>query len=137
MKVDFSNNIIFGDKSKFFQSGKNKVEEIYNDDNVMIKRLINDEFDRNIDSAVFDLQGNIIEHQHKDYFQTETEQGFVETFKNKYQEYTRKAYTKIEDGLKHNIDDFKSKTGSSYINDFVYDLSGKLIKVISNGKSVY
>ena len=136
MKVDFFNTVNFGDKSKFFQSGKNKVEEIYSDDDVLLKRLTNDEFGRDIDAAVFDLHGNIIEHQHKDYFQTETEQGFVETFKNKYQEYTRKAYTKIEDGLKHHIDDFKSKTGNSYINDFVYDLSGKLIKVISNGKSV-
>ena len=107
MKIDFTNYLLFGNKTKIFQSGKNKIEETYDDDNFLIKRLVRDEFNRDIDALTFDSSGNTIEHLHKDYFQTETEQGFIETFKNKSQEYTRKAYTKIENGLKHNIDDFK------------------------------
>ena len=134
MKIDFTNTISFGIKTKIFQSGKNHIEETYSDDNILQKRLIKDEFDRYVDSKTFDSHGNITEHQHYDYFKTENEQGFIETFRNKYQEYVRKAYIKIEDGLKHSIDDFQSKTGKSYLNDFVYDMSGKLVKIINNGK---
>ena len=133
MKINFTNIITFGNKTKKFQSGKNSIEEIYTDNDILQKRLIRDEFNRYIDSKTFDLFGNIIEHQHYDYFGTENEQGVIETFKDKYQEYIRKAYTKIEGGLKHRIDDFQSKTGKSYVNDFVYDMSGKLIKIINNG----
>ena len=115
MKINFSNIITFGNKTKMFKSGKNNIEEIYTDDDILQKRLVRDEFNRYIDSKTFDLFGNIIEHQHYDYFRTENEQGVIETFKNKYQEYIRKAYTKIEGGLKHCIDDFQSKTGKSYV----------------------
>lgn len=134
MKIDFVNNFTFGNKTRIFQSGKNRIEEIYDDNNILLKRLIQDEFNRDVDSKTFDSAGNIIEHLHKDYFQNKTEHGFVETFKNQSQEYVRKAYVKIEDGLKHSIDEFQSKTGKSYINDFVYDMTGKLIKIINDGK---
>lgn len=132
MKINFTSRVIFGNKTKVFQAGQNKIEETYSDDNVLLKRLERDEFNRDVDSKTFDLSGNITEHLHKDYFQTENEKGFVETYKDKNQEYTRKAYTKIENGLKHIIDDFQSKTGKSYITDFIYDMSGKLVDIISD-----
>ena len=70
---------------------------------------------------------------HIEYFETENEKGFIETFKNQFQEYIRKSSTKIENGVKHVIDDYtsKSKPEKSYINDFVYDLKGNLQKIIT------
>ena len=86
MKILPATDIKFGDKTRIIQSGKNKIEEVYNDDNILIKRLIRDEFSRDIDCKTFDSLGNILEHQHKDYFSKENEEGFIETFKSKYQE---------------------------------------------------
>ena len=133
MKINYTNITTFGNKTKKFQSEGNHIEEIYTDNNILQKRLIKDEFNRYIDAKTFDLSGNIIEHQHYDYFETENEKGYIETYKNESQEYTRKAYTKYEGKFKHIIDEFKSKSGKNYINDYIYDLTGKLIKIICNG----
>lgn len=134
MKINITNCIIFTNRTYSYKFGKNNVQEIYDDNNILQQRIIWDEFSRDIDSKTFDIQGNVVEHLHKDYFKNDTEEGVIETFKNRNQEYVRRAYTKTENGLKHSIDDFKSAKGKSYLNDFVHDLSGKLIKIISNGK---
>ena len=126
----------FGNKTKTCQISEGKVVEMFNDSNVLTKRIEYDKFDRTIDVKNYDSTGTLSEHLHFDYFETENERGFIETFKSKFQEYVRKSYTKIENGLKHHIDDYTSKTKpeNSYINDFVYDLKGKLINVISHKK---
>ncbi|MBO6273551.1 hypothetical protein J6O48_12340 [bacterium] len=137
MKVNLD-KINFGDRISQYNIGKHCIEEYYNDSDIITKRIEYDEFKRDVDSKTFDIQGNITDHQHKEYFENETEKGVIETFKNSSQEYTRKAYTKIENGLKHHIDNYNSKTNpkSNYINDFIYDMSNKLIKIISNGKEL-
>jgi len=133
MKVSF-NTIIFCESQKTYKHGDNTITEFFDDENTLIRRDETDSFGRNTDSKRFDKNGNITESIHKDYFKTESEEGFIETFKSKYQEYTRKAYTRTENGIKHTIDDFHSKSGKNYYNDFIHDLNGKLIRIISNGK---
>ena len=128
--------ISFGNKTKTNQIAEGKVVEMFNDFNVLIKRIEYDKFDRTIDVKNFDSTGVLSDNLHFEYFETENEKGFVETFKSRFQEYVRKSYIRIEEGLKHHIDDYTSNTKpeNSYINDFVYDLKGKLITVISHKK---
>ena len=63
---------------------------------------------------------------------------FVEMYKDNSQQYTRKVNYKIINGLQHRTEEYISKTSpdSNYIQEFVKDVSGKLIKVISNGKVI-
>lgn len=134
MKIYF-NSLSFGETIKTYSIGSNVVKEYY-DGNKITSREENDVWGRLVDVKRFDNDGNVVEVLHKDYFKTENKEGFIEFFKNKTQEYIRKAYIKIENGLKHSIDDFSSKSGKIYFNDFIYDMSGKLLRVISNGKVI-
>lgn len=131
------NNITFGNYTRTYQKANNTITEYYNDNNILYRKIEYDEFKRDIDTKEFNPYGVIISHQHKKYYKSACEEGYIETFKNKYQQYIRKSCTKIVNGLKHSIDDFKSITSShkSYVNDFVYDKTGKLIKIIQNGIS--
>lgn len=129
------NIINFTSQQKEYNLGKHKVTEIYSDDGILQKRLEYDEFNRDVDSKNYDEKGVLIDYQHKDYYEKQNEKGCIETYKSKTQEYTRKSYTKYENGLKHTVDDFKSKT-TSYINEFISDLSGKLVKIINNGNVI-
>ena len=132
MKCQFS-ILTFGNSEKTYQQGENKVVDTLNDELKLIKRVEYDKFNRDVDVKWYDEDNNITDHMHKEYFETENEKGFIETFKNQFQEYVRKSSTKFEDGVKHVIDDFTSKSSpeNSYINDFVYDLKGKLQKIIT------
>lgn len=129
------NTFTFGDSKKIYKSGTHTVEEHYNDNKTMIKRLENDEFSRDVDTKWFDDKtGELTAHQHKDYYEKENETGYIETYKDNSQEYTRHGYTRIENGCKHTVEDYQSKTGKSYINEFIRDAQDKLIKIITNGK---
>lgn len=132
MKCQFS-ILTFGNSEKTYQQGENKVVDTLNDELKLIKRIEYDKFNREVDVKWYDEVNNITDHMHKEYFETENEKGFIETFKNQFQEYVRKSSTKFEDGVKHVIDDYTSKSSpeNSYINDFVYDLKGKLQKIIT------
>jgi len=132
MKCQFS-ILTFGNSEKTYQQGENKVVDTLNDELKLIKRVEYDKFNRDVDVKWYDEVNNITDHMHKEYFETENEKGFIETFKNQFQEYVRKSSTKFEDGVKHVIDDYTSKSSpeNSYINDFVYDLKGKLQKIIT------
>ena len=132
MKCQFS-ILTFVNSEKTYQQGENKVVDTLNDELKLIKRVEYDKFNRDVDVKWYDEVNNITDHMHKEYFETENEKGFIETFKNQFQEYVRKSSTKFEDGVKHVIDDYTSKSSpeNSYINDFVYDLKGKLQKIIT------
>ena len=132
MKCQFS-ILTFGNSEKTYQQGENKVVDTLNDELKLIKRVEYDKFNREVDIKWYDEVNNITDHMHKEYFETENEKGFIETFKNQFQEYIRKSSTKFEDSVKHVIDDYTSKSSpeNSYINDFVYDLKGKLQKIIT------
>ena len=136
MKI-LCSTVCFGEKTNIYKIGSNTVTEVFDNCNNIIKRIEYDEFNRDVDSKWFNSAGKLQEHLHKDYYKKENEEGCIETFKNLYQEYTRKSYTKIENGFKHVVDDFRSKTGKSYINDFVHDMCGNLIKIINNGQEIY
>ena len=125
-------NITFGQKVNIYRKGENTIKEVFDDKNRLSRLIEYDKFDRDIEAKSFDTYGNIIERMSKTY----TDNGMIEHFKNAFQEYTRKTYTIIENGIKHRVEEFKSKTSPNcnYINEFIYDISGKLIKLISNGK---
>lgn len=132
MKYNFT-IINFKNTTKTYQKDKIKIVEYYNDNNKLLKRLEYDEFERDIDCKNFDEDGNLVSHQHKEYFETNTEKGLIETFKNHFQEYVRKQYVKFINGYKHSIEEFvsKSKPENSYKNEFIYDLQNNLVNVIS------
>ena len=135
MKIFFI-TLSFRERTNTYKVCKNTVTETFDDKNTLIKRIEYDEFNRDVDTKWFDSSGELNEHLHKEYYKKANEEGVIETFKNKTQEYVRKSYTKFESGLKHVFDDFRSKTGKNYINDFVYDKSGNLVKIINNGKMI-
>lgn len=136
VNITINKNITFGNYTQTYKNKNNTITEYYNDNNILFRKVEYDEFKRDIDSKEFNPFGIITSHLHKEYYKTACEEGCIETFKDKYQQYIRKSCSKIEDGFKHKIDDFKSLTSpdKSYVNDFVHDKTGKLVKVISNGK---
>ena len=134
MKI-IQNLINFNGNAVSYKVGKHKIVD-YFDNKIMTKKMEYDEFDRIIDTKWFDIEGNVVEHLHKDYYENSGETGFIEHFKNKTQEYIRKSYTKFESNLKHNVDEFQSisSPSKSYINEFIYDMQNQLIQIINNGK---
>ena len=135
MKIN-TGSISFYESQKIYRTQNGTVKEVFDDENFLVRREKSDIFVRDTDTIWYDKNGNIIEEMHKNYFKTPDEEGCIETFKSKTQEYTRKAYTKFENGFKHVIDSYNSKTGKNYFNDFIHDLSGKLLKIITNGKII-
>ena len=135
MKVQFNCLNFCAEVQKTYNKGNHVITETYND-NVLLQRIEYDEFGRDVDSKWFDDKKNVTGHMHKEYFETENEKGQIETYVNRFQDYTRKFYTRFEAGFKHKIDDFTShlEPQKSYINEFIYDLNNHLIKVINNGK---
>lgn len=133
MRIQF-NNISFSEKVKIYKKDDNKVIEHYDENNHLIKSFVLDKYKRDIDSKHFDKDGNVIFHMHKEY----SPNGMVETFKDKYQEYTRTIHIEIIDSMMHRIEEFCSKTSpkSNYVNEFIHDVSGKLVKIINNGKEI-
>ncbi len=127
------NNIAFGNYTQTYKKHNNTITEHYYDNNVLFRKVEYDEFKRDIDAKDFNMFGIVTSHQHKDYYKTAGEEGCIENYKDKYQQYVRKTCTKIENGLKHVIDDFRSLTSpdKSYVNDFIHDSTGKLIKLVN------
>ena len=132
MKITY-NFIKFSGSENSYKIGHHKITEYFDDSRVLTKTIEHDEFDRIVDTKWFNQQGEITEQLHKDYYELPNEKGFIEHYKSKTQEYTRKACTKFIDGAKHTIDEFISKTSPerSYINEFIYDLQNKLKDVIT------
>lgn len=126
----------FKGNTKCYKDRNFKIQDSFYDNNVLKSHTIFDEFDRVIVAKQFDRDGFIESSANFEYYETDIENGRIETYKNKSQEYIRKAYTRIENGIKHVVDDYNSISTpeKSYINDFVYDLKGNLCKLISNGK---
>ncbi len=129
MKVIF-NTISF--KSENINLHREK--EIYDENNKLIRLIKYDEFGRDTDSFEYNANREIIGYQHKEY----TDNGCIETYKNQFQQYRRITKTELKDSNTHYIEEFISVTSpeKNYINEFVRDIAGKLIKVINNGKVV-
>ena len=137
MNIKFC-QIRFGDTKKIHYAQNHKIEERFDDNGILDRRIEYDALGRDIDSKQFDNKGNIISHLHKDYYEKDSEKGYIETYKDTNQEYTRKTYTKFEDSIKRNVDEYTSKSNpkASYINEFIYDLSGKLLRILNNKKEI-
>lgn len=133
MKI-FFNSIQFKQGCTIVQKGENKVFEYFDENERLIKTYEQDKFERDIDTKTFDKEGNITSHLHKDY----TENGFIETFKNKYQEYTRIFTLEKKGEYIHRIEKFMSKTSpdKNYITEFIKDTSNNLLRIITNGKVI-
>lgn len=125
----------FKGNTKIYQDGNLKIKDSFYDNNILESHTVFDEFDHVLINKRFDRDGLITSSANFEYYETNTENGLIETFKDKGQEYIRKAYTKIENGLKHFVDDFTSISApqKSYKNEFVSDLEGNLLKLINNG----
>lgn len=136
MKCNFS-NILFGNSTKVYRQGENKIVETFDDDMRLLQKIEYDKFDRDIDVKRWDEFGQISEHMHKEYFEKENTKGHIETYKNKFQEYIRKAYVRIDSDFRHSIDDFTSLSNpeKSYINDAIYDLNGEFIDIVTISKT--
>lgn len=131
MKVNFD-FVSFGNRSIRFPDNTHSIMETYDDTNHLIRRIKYDKQCRDVDSQEFNKEKKVISHLHKEY----TADGCVETYKSKSQEYVRVIKTIAKDSFTHHIEIFTSKTSpeSNYINEFVRDMKGKLVKVINNGK---
>ena len=59
--------------------------------------------------------------------------------KNEYQEYKRIIKNEKRGSFVHHIEEFISKTSpkNNYVNEFIRDFTGKLVKIINNGKIIY
>lgn len=134
MKVGL-NTVSFGVKKIKYHNDTHNIMEIFDVNNRLKSRTEYDKLCRDLDSKEFDENRKIVAHLHKEY----TSDGCTETFKSESQEYTRETKTFIKDKFTHYVEKFTSKTSpkSSYINEFVRDAAGKLIKVICNGKVIY
>ena len=132
MKI-FQIAVNFKSSTNSYQSDKNRITDYFDNNNLLTKKVEYDEFDRAIDSKRFNPQGEVIEQMHKDYYENPNEKGFVEHFQSKSQEYVRKAYTKFENGIKHYVEEYRSKTSPemSYISEFIYDIHNELVNVIT------
>ena len=134
MNIRISSFTSFSSINKVFFNNKNKITETYDDNNVLIKRLEYDEFNRFADCKDFDINGNICSHLHFEY----KPDGYIETFKNNESKYTRKCKTFIKDSLKYRVEEFiSSNSKSNYIHEDIKDLSGKLLRLTCNGNIIF
>jgi len=134
MKVNFS-SISFGNKDIRYHDEKHNIIETFDDRQNLIRRVKYDKLCRDVDSVEFNEKKEVIGHLHKKY----TQDGYIETYKSKTQEYVREIKTFVKDSFTHYIEKFTSKTSpqNNYINEFIRDAAGKLVKVINNGKVLY
>lgn len=128
------NSVSFGNRDISFHDKTHNILETYDDNEHLIRRTKYDKQFRDVDCQVFDKERKVIGHLHKEY----TPDGCIETYKSKTQEYVRVIRTLTDDTFTRHIEIFTSKTSpeSNYVNEFVRDLKGKLIKIINNGKVI-
>jgi len=109
------------------------VKETY-DGKVRTKRVVMDSHQRIVDSVNFDNLGRKVSHLHKFY----TDNGYIETYKDFNQEYSREVKTTIVNAQKIITENFRSITSpsKSYIAKFVRNLEDKLVMIVINDKVI-
>ena len=133
MKILF-NNTAFQQECRIIKNGENTVYQYFDDKKILLKTLEIDKFERDVDTIEYELNGEIKSHLHKDY----TQHGLIETFKDHFQEYKRTIETVQKGDYTHRIETYISKTSpnKNYVNEFVKDTAGKLLRIINNGKII-
>ncbi len=133
MKINFS-SVSFGNKNINSSEETQKIAETFDDKHNLVRLTKYDKQGRDVDTFEYNEKKEITSHQHKKY----TQNGLIETYKSKNQEYTRIIKKETRGSYIYHIEEFISKTSpqSNYINEFVRDLAGKLVKIINNGKVI-
>lgn len=133
MKIIF-NSVSFGNRSIRYHDNTHNIKETFDDSHNLIRIIKYDKQCRDVDCQEFNKEKKVIGHLHKEY----TPDGCIETYKSKNQEYIRINRTLKEDSFTHYIEIFTSKTSpeSNYVNEFIRDKFGKLVKIINNGKII-
>lgn len=133
MKINFD-SVSFGDKNIYYHDKTHNIKETLDDRNNLIRITKYDKLGRDVDCVELNEKKEIIGHLHKEY----SHDGLIETYKNKTQEYVRELRTVIENNFTRCIEIFKSKTSpqNNYVNEYIRDISGRLVKIINNGKVI-
>ena len=133
MRVNFD-SVSFGCKNICYHDKTHNIKETFDDQNNLIRITKYDKQCRDVDTKEFNQKKEVITHQHKEY----TSNGCIETYKSKTQEYVREIKTVVKDSFTHMIETYTSKTSPecNYVNEFVRDITGKLVKIINNGKMI-
>lgn len=134
MNVNFD-SVSFGCKNICYHDKTYNIKEVFDDDGRnLIRRIKYDKQCRDVDCEEFDRDKKVISHMHKEY----TPDGCIETYKSTTQEYIREIKTVVKDSFTHHIEKFTSNTSpeSNYVNEFIRDITGKLVKIINNGRII-
>lgn len=134
MKVNFD-SVSFGCKNICYHDSTHNIKEVFDDDGrKLLRRIKYDKQCRDVDCEEFNSDKKVISHMHKEY----TPDGCIETYKSRTQEYIRVIKTFVQDSYIHHVEKFTSKTSpeKSYVNEFISDKLGKLVKIINNGKVI-
>lgn len=115
-----------------------QVTFYYDKNNILTKRIEDDELGRFVDKKVFDSDGTVIKHMHKDYFENQDGKGHIEYYKGDDQEYTRKTCNTYQGEEMHYTEEFNSITRPecNYKMESTYR-QGKLVKIIQNGEVIF
>ena len=134
MKID-SDFLSFGNKNIHCFDKNHNVKETFDDNHNLIRVTRYDEKGRDIDTFEYNDKKEITAHQHKEY----TSYGLIETYKSEHQEYRRIIKNEKRGSFVYHIEEFISQTSpkNNYVNEFIRDLTGKLVKIINNGKIIY
>ena len=141
MKILFNSKILnFGEHSEpyRYKYGGNTIDVYLDAGGHLMQTHETDQFGKYSEKIEFDEQNNIIEYHRYDYANKDKSE-YTEYYKGRNIEYTRKAYIKKIKGLIHHIEEYTSKTNPSanYINEYIRDASGKLLKAIHNGNAYF
>lgn len=133
--IKLINFITFKGHDKTYYAGENKIVKCFSDNNKLLSCNEYDKFDRHVHTTWFDESGNCSGFMHKKYL----DDGYIETCKTRTQEYTRTIRNFIENGFKHQTEEYVSKTKpeANYFNESIRDTFGKLVKIISNKKVIF
>ena len=134
MKVNFD-SVSFGCKNVCYHNSTHNIKEVFDDDGrKLLRRIKYDKQCRDVDCVEFNSDKKVISHLHKEY----TPDGCIETYKSRTQEYIRVIKTFVKDSYTHYVEKFTSKTSpeKSYVNEFIRDIKGNLVKIINNGKII-
>jgi len=133
MKVNFD-SVSFGNSNIRYHDKNYNILEVFDDNQNLVRRTKYDKLCRDVDCEVFNKEKKVISHLHKEYIP----EGCIETYKSKTQEYVRVIKTFVKDSFTHYVETFTSKTSpsSSYVNEFIRDMKGNLVKIINNGKVI-
>ncbi len=134
MKINFD-VIPSGEKKIRYHNLTHNIMDVFDKNQNLKRQVAYNKTALDIETKEFDENHNIIGRIHKKY----TQDGCIETYDGVKQQYIREIKHFIKDSLTHYVEKYTSKTSpeKNYINEYIRDLNGKLVKIIINGKTIY